>query len=66
MAVMPRVIGDQTEWAGEAGHDPKTRTRASPAVPLAWAAYAYVVTWVMPFGVNIRKVIRPWSGAAVN
>ena len=66
MAVMPRVIGDQTETAGEARHEPNARIRASPAMPLASAAYAYVVIWVEPFGVNIRGFIRPWSGAAVN
>ena len=64
--MVPSVIGDQTETAGVAGHGRNPRTRASPAEPLAWAAYARVVILVVLSLVDIRGFIRPCRPGAVN
>jgi len=55
--VVPSEIGDQMATAGVAGHEPKTRTRAAPAMPMASAAYMRVVIVVVPLLLwNIRTV----------
>ena len=46
--VVPSEIGDQTAMAGEAEHGWKTRTRATPAMLMASAAYVRVVIVVVP------------------
>src|SRR6185295_14697786 len=42
-AVVPSEIGDQGAKAGETGHGWKARTRAFPAMSLAWVAYVRAV-----------------------
>jgi hypothetical protein len=57
--VVPSEIGDQTAMAGEAEHGWKTRTRATPAMLMASAAYVRVVIVVVPLLLglwNIRTV----------
>jgi len=54
--VEPNEIGDQTAMAGEAEHVWRTRTRATPAMPMASSAYVRVVIVVVPLLWNIRTV----------
>ena len=63
--VVPSEIGDQTETAGEAGHEPLTRTRAAAAMPLASAAYIGCVIGCVPLLVDIRGFIRTCPGSRV-
>ena len=59
-AVVPSEIGDQGAKAGETGHGWKARTRAFPAMSLAWVAYMPVLIRKVPFRAsNIRRTIRP-------
>jgi len=59
-AVVPSEIGDQDAKAGETGHGWKARTRALPAMSLAWVAYMRAVMRGVPSRAsNIRATIGP-------
>ena len=57
-AVVPSEIGDQGAKAGETGHGWKARTRAFPALSLAWVAYVWVVISLALMLVLYLKVVQ--------